>query len=474
MNTIEVAEIVNGRQLHKFGGSSLMDVDCYLRVARIIAKHSQPDDIIVVSAAGNTTNQLINWIKISQNHHQSLYQIQQSLHNYHTELISGLLPPEIALPLISKFIYDLRYSAVMLNNKITDQGYAAVVGQGEIWSARLMAALLNNLAVQSVWLDARDFLRAERSVQPKVDKCSSYPLLQNLLAQYPGKRLVVTGFISSNYAGETVLLGRNGSDYSATQIGALAGVVRVTIWSDVAGVYSADPRKVKDACLLPSLRLDEASELARLAAPVLHARTLQPLSDSNIDLWLRCSYRSEQVATRIERIFNYGMGSKIITSHDDICLIELRVSRKCDFRFIQQELELIVKHSQIKPLVVGIDQDHNVLQLYYTSEVAEGMLQMLCNSALPCKLQLRKRLGLLAIVGAGVSKNKFYIHCLYEHLKGQPVEFIWQAEDGISLVVILSQAPGSMLLQGLHKSLYRAEKHIGLVFCEIGSSMSSY
>lgn len=88
-------------------------------------------------------------------------------------------------------------------------------------------------------------------------------MLQQLLVQHPGKRLVVTGFISRNNAGETVLLGRNGSDYSATQIGALAGVSRVTIWSDVAGVYSADPRKVKDACLLPLLRLDEASELAR-------------------------------------------------------------------------------------------------------------------------------------------------------------------------------------------------------------------
>ncbi|TOL44336.1 hypothetical protein CGH97_24400, partial [Vibrio parahaemolyticus] len=101
--------------------------------------------------------------------------------------------------------------------------------------------------------------------------------------QLPNRRIVVTGFISRNQQGETVLLGRNGSDYSATQVGALADVDKVTIWSDVAGVYSADPRKVKDACLLPLLRLDEASELARLAAPVLHTRTLQPVSVSNID-----------------------------------------------------------------------------------------------------------------------------------------------------------------------------------------------
>ncbi|MDE9448700.1 bifunctional aspartate kinase/homoserine dehydrogenase II, partial [Xenorhabdus bovienii] len=86
---------------------------------------------------------------------------------------------------------------------------------------------------------------------------------------------------------------------------------KVTIWSDVAGVYSADPRKVKDACLLPLLRLDEASELARLAAPVLHTRTLQPVSVSDIDLQLRCSYQPEQGSTRIERVLATGTGAKI-------------------------------------------------------------------------------------------------------------------------------------------------------------------
>ncbi|KJF75539.1 hypothetical protein UA45_22885 [Morganella morganii] len=135
---------------------------------------------------------------------------------------------------------------------------------------------------------------------------------------------MVTGFISRNAAGETVLLGRNGSDYSATQVGALAGE-KVTIWSDVAGVYSSDPRKVKDACLLPLLRLDEASELARLAAPVLHTRTLQPVSVSDIDLQLRCSYQPEQGSTKIERVLASGTGAKIVTNHDEVCLIDIRL-----------------------------------------------------------------------------------------------------------------------------------------------------
>ncbi|MDU2768459.1 MAG: bifunctional aspartate kinase/homoserine dehydrogenase II [Enterobacter sp.] len=424
-----------GRQLHKFGGSSLADVKCYLRVAGIMTEYSQPGDMMVVSAAGSTTNQLISWLKLSQTDRLSAHQVQQSLRRYQSELIAGLLPADVADGLISAFTHDLERLAALLDSGITDAVYAEVVGHGEVWSARLMAAVLQHLGVDAAWLDARDFLRAERAAQPQVDEGLSYPLLQQLLVQHPGKRIVVTGFISRSNAGETVLLGRNGSDYSATQIGALAGVSRVTIWSDVAGVYSADPRKVKDACLLPLLRLDEASELARLAAPVLHARTLQPVSGSDIDLQLRCSYTPDQGSTRIERVLASGTGARIVTSHDDICLIEFQVPAGQDFRLAHKEIDTILKRAQV----------------------------ILDEAGLPGELRLRQGLALVAMVGAGVTRNPLHCHRFWQQLKGQPVEFTWQSEEGISLVAVLRKGPTESLIQGLHTSLFRAEKRIGLV-----------
>ncbi|HHL2501913.1 TPA: bifunctional aspartate kinase/homoserine dehydrogenase II [Yersinia enterocolitica] len=463
MNATAVAAAVTGRQLHKFGGSSLADVKCYLRVANIMANYSHPGDLMVVSAAGSTTNQLISWLKLSQTDRLSAHQVQQNLRRYQHDLISGLLSPEMAEPLLSEFIHDLERLAGLLDNKVDDAIYAEVVGHGEIWSARLMSAVLNKLDMDADWLDARSFLRAERAAQPQIDEGRSYPLLQQLMAQHPHQRLVVTGFISRNNAGETVLLGRNGSDYSATQVGALAGVERVTIWSDVAGVYSADPRKVKDACLLPLLRLDEASELARLAAPVLHTRTLQPVSGSDIDLQLRCSYQPEQGSTRIERVLASGSGAKIVTSHDDVCLIELQIAGHHDFSLAQKEIDLLLKRAQIKPLATGIHPDRNLLQLCYTSEVVNSALRVLEDATLPGKLSLREGLALVALVGAGVSKNPLHSHRFYQQLKDQPVEFIWQAEDGISMVAVLRLGPTEHLIQGLHQSLFRAEKRIGLM-----------
>ncbi|MEM6162480.1 bifunctional aspartate kinase/homoserine dehydrogenase II [Erwinia sp. P6884] len=451
------------RQLHKFGGSSLADAKCYQRVAGIMAEYGLPGDVMVVSAAGSTTNQLINWLKLSQSDRLSAHQVQQTLRRYQSELISSLLPAAQADTLITEFIHDLERLATLLDSKITETTYAEVVGHGEIWSARLMAAVLNLRDMKACWLDARDFLRAERAAQPQVDEGKSWPLLQQLIAQHPGERLVITGFISRNDAGETVLLGRNGSDYSATQIGALAGASRVTIWSDVAGVYSADPRKVKDACLLPLLRLDEASELARLAAPVLHTRTLQPVSGSDIDLQLRCSYQPEQGSTRIERVLASGTGARIVTSHDDVCLIEFQVSPQHDFATQNKEIDHLLKRAQLRPLATGVHPDRNLLQLCYTTEVVNSALALLQDAALPGQLKLREGMAMVAMVGAGVCRNPLHSHRFWQQLKDQPVEFIWQSEDGISLVAVLRVGPTEHLVRGLHQSLFRAEKQVGLV-----------
>lgn len=148
-----------GRQLHKFGGSSLADVKCYQRVAGIMAEYSQPDDMMVVSAAGSTTNQLISWLKLSQTDRLSAHQVQQALRRYQSELISGLLPADKADDLISGFIHDLERLAALLDGTITDAVYAEVVGHGEIWSARLMSAVLNLQGIDALAGRARIFTR---------------------------------------------------------------------------------------------------------------------------------------------------------------------------------------------------------------------------------------------------------------------------------------------------------------------------
>lgn len=391
------------RQLHKFGGSSLADPECYRRVVNILKEYSSATDLVVVSAAGKTTNRLIEFVEALDKDGRIAHECLQTLRQFQLELIEALLEGESAEQLTATIQQE--FTALgELTAPLSEAQKAQVLGHGEVWSSRLFAALLCQHDLQAVAQDARAFLRAEVGAQPEVDRARSYPLIKEALAQHAHCRVVITGFMAQNSDGETVLLGRNGSDYSATVIGALAEVDRVTIWSDVAGVYSADPRLVSDACLLPLLRLDEASELARLAAPVLHSRTLQPVAQSAMDLSLRCSYQPEAGSTQIERVLASGRGAKIITSLDEVLIVQLTFGHGHDFDRLESEVLEGLKRAQLEPLAYELEPDQHCLRLAYTEEIAGGALEYLQDHAIEAEIKLKEGFSLIAAVGAGVTK----------------------------------------------------------------------
>ncbi len=461
------------QQLHKFGGSSLANHDCYRNVLDILTQYSAADDLVVVSAAGKTTNHLLDFIHFLEQDGRTAYQHLQEIRSYQVDLIQGLLTGETADDLITALTQECSALA-KLTSPLTHAQHADVLAHGELWSARLLAALLNQHQLPAINLDARTFLRAEAGPQPEVDRVRSAPLFSDILAQYPQQRVVITGFIAQNSVNDTVLLGRNGSDYSATIIGALANVERVTIWSDVAGVYSADPRLVNEACLLPLLRLDEANELARLAAPVLHSRTLQPVVHSAMELHLRSSHQPEAGSTRIERILASGRGAKIITSLEDVLLIELTLPTGQDFTRQQHSVLAHLQRAQLEPLAFEIQADQHRLRLAYTRELANDVFRHLQDSALAIESKLREGYSLLAAVGAGVTRNAQHNHGFYQQLQQAPVEFIHGAPSELSLVAVLRQTRAADRVVSLHQQLFQAQKRVALALCGKGNIGSSW
>ncbi|EIV8491661.1 bifunctional aspartate kinase/homoserine dehydrogenase II [Vibrio vulnificus] len=461
------------RQLHKFGGSSLADPDCYRRVVNILKEYSGDNDLVVVSAAGKTTNRLIEFSEAQEKDGRLAHEALQALRQYQTGLVEALIASNQRSELLDQ-LADEFSTLAELSAPLTTAQKAAILGHGEVWSSRLLAALLNQHDLAAVAQDARAFLRAETGTQPEVDRARSYPLIKEVLAQHSHRRVVITGFMAQNQAGETVLLGRNGSDYSATVIGALAEVAKVTIWSDVAGVYSADPRLVSDACLLPLLRLDEASELARLAAPVLHSRTLQPVAQSATELNLRCSYTPESGSTRIERVLASGRGAKIITSLDDVMLVKLNFSAGHDFERQQKEVLRALKRAQLEPLAFEAQKDQFKLRLAYTTEIAGGALAHLQELGLAAEIKLKEGFSLVAAVGAGVTNNASHCFGFYQQLKHSPVEFISEAESGLSLVAVMRRVDIPVLVKAIHTQLFQAQKRVALALCGKGNIGSSW
>ncbi|WP_447471705.1 bifunctional aspartate kinase/homoserine dehydrogenase II [Vibrio harveyi] len=461
------------RQLHKFGGSSLANPECYQRVVGILKEYSAENDLVVVSAAGKTTNRLIEFLEGLDKDGRIAHEALQNLRLFQTELVEALLEGEAQTQVLDS-LQDEFSTLAELTAPLTEAQKAAVLGHGEVWSSRLLAALLSQQDLPAVAQDSRAFLRAEAGTQPEVDRARSYALIKEALTQHSHKRVIITGFMAQNEVGETVLLGRNGSDYSATVIGALAEVNTVTIWSDVAGVYSADPRLVSDACLLPLLRLDEASELARLAAPVLHSRTLQPVAQSTMDLNLKCSYQPESGSTRIERVLASGRGAKIITSLDEVLLVQLSFIHGHDFERAQKEVLQALKRAQLEPLAFEAQQDQQTLRLAYTAEIAGGALTYLQELAVEAEIKLKEGYSLLAAVGAGVTKNANHCFGFYQQLKHAPVEFISETESGLSLVAVLRRAEVEELVQCIHSQLFQAQKRVAVALCGKGNIGSSW
>ncbi|KEY91243.1 bifunctional aspartokinase/homoserine dehydrogenase 2 [Candidatus Photodesmus blepharus] len=447
------------RQLHKFGGNSLATPECYQHVVQIIKEHSNNGDIIVVSASGKTTDFLIKFVSYLRKDKCVADEILQELYKFHTKLVKKLLKEErrfqVLVQLGSEF-NTLRELVAPLNAEIE----ARVLGYGEIWSARLLAAVLCQENLPAINQDSRDFLRANLGIQPEIDLNSSYPLVKKMLVKHPHRRLVITGFMARDKQRNTVLLGRNGSDYSATAIGILTGVYQVTIWSDVAGVYSADPYIVNDAHLLPCLGLDEADELARLATPVLHSRTLQPVAQSKMHLHLRSSYQPKLGSTRIERTLSSHSGAKVITSLDEVLLIQLTFNhQKHNLQDTISSLLQNLKSAQLEPLTYETKIELYTFRLAYTTEKVNAALSYLQNLAIDTTtVKIQEGYSLIAAVGSGIVKNLNHCHDFYQQLKAHPIEFISESQSALSLVAILRNTSVSPLVIAIHNQLFQIKK----------------
>ena len=394
---------VSTREVHKFGGSNLADVGCFLRVSNIVREHCGPDDLFVVSAAGKTASRLEAFAD-QCGHDPFAARVElASLFEYQLELVNGLLIGTAQKKLSNALRTEFTLLRGMADEIVEPTHRAHIIGHGEVWAARLLTALLNQFGLLSEWLDSREVLRAEPSAQPVIDQTRSAPLVQFAVQSRPGLRIVITGSMASDQDGKTVFLGDKGSDYAATTIGILAGSQCITIWSDLAVVYTADPRMVDTAQLLPSLSLAEANELAKLGAPVLHRRSLEPVIDSNVTVALRSSYDPFGDTTTMDRDIS-AIGAKVVTSVDSIAVFSVSSpsGESCE-RFARLAEESI-RNAQLEPIAVHVPATHGAVRFLFLEEHAADAANCL-ESAGFTVAQLEDQHSLIAAVGAGVAHS---------------------------------------------------------------------
>ncbi|MBR9727571.1 bifunctional aspartate kinase/homoserine dehydrogenase II [Shewanella intestini] len=444
--------------LHKFGGSSLADADCYRRVAHILLTHGNSDDLVVVSAAGKTTNFLYKLLKLREE--GQLWQEElQVLISFQQKLIEQLLSNQQARDLRERLSTD-KAQLMSLLSLPSRNSYQLnqVVSFGERWSARLMAALLRESGVGASNVDACAILLADEGGVPNIRLAESHDKVQALLAKHPNERVIITGFICANDKGDTLLLGRNGSDYSATLIASLADIGRVTIWTDVEGVFNADPNKINDARLLNSLSLAEADKLAHLGSPVLHCRTLQPLFNTKVSLAVRSSYASHTDFTLIAPQSS-SASAPVVTSLNKVALLSFKIGGSLD------ALISLLKEQTLTPLASWSYAQQKV-ELAFTVENKELVEQLLSSKAQEFEisaLNSHTDMGLVALVSADAK----LFHRSFARLLSRDAKPVF--EDALSLVTLVPQAQVNLLTQKVHRRCAGPRMRIGVLLLGVGN-----
>jgi aspartate kinase len=322
-------------QVMKFGGTSMGDAACIRRAAEIVATAAQNGPVVaVVSAMAGVTNRLIKAAETSeQGDEQTAASVTSELRAQHATAISALVEDAAGRAQLTaetesilQEVANLCRGTALLR-ELTPRTLDAIASAGERFSARLLAASLFQLGVKSVAVDATELIVTS----------SEYGQAEPLIAETrlrAGERLgpllasaqvpVVTGFIGATTEGILTTLGRGGSDYSATILGAVLDAGQIIIWTDVDGVLSADPRLVPEARLLREISYAEAAELAFFGAKVLHPKTLRPVAEAGIPVWIRNSFAPEKPGTKITPTGRPAeSGVKAITSISNVSLITL-------------------------------------------------------------------------------------------------------------------------------------------------------
>jgi aspartate kinase len=280
--------------VYKFGGTSINSPEGVCNLGKIVSKCND-NLIVVVSAMGKTTNMLetVNVACFERNKDETL-RILSGIEDYHYNMIDGLT--EMSIPVREKLksaIASLVESVINFieNNKNYDFDYCygQIVSLGELLSSTIVNEYVNSTVKTSGLVDARSFITTDslfREANVYFDKTEEK--LADIFSFRNGMNCYITqGFIGSNLNGDTTTLGREGSDYSAAIIASLTNANSLTVWKDVPGVLNADPKLFPDTKLLPELSYKDAAELSYYGAQVMHHKTIKPLVNKNIPLYVK-------------------------------------------------------------------------------------------------------------------------------------------------------------------------------------------
>ncbi|NDK39218.1 bifunctional aspartate kinase/diaminopimelate decarboxylase [Pseudoxanthomonas gei] len=445
----------------KFGGTSVSRRHRWDTIGRLAQRRAGENDarvLVVVSALSGVTNELTAIADGAADSDVRLLQLEQRHREFAVEL--GLDPEQV----LGERLAALRALGVDPRAGGRDLAWQAeLLAQGELLSSSLGAAYLRAAGLDFGWMDARQWLQA--SLLPNQSpwaqrlsvSCSTSPSegWSAAFRQQPARMLLTQGFIARHEDGGTAVLGRGGSDTSAAYFGALLGARRVEIWTDVPGMFSANPREVPDARLLTRLDYYEAQEIATTGAKVLHPRSIKPCRDASVPMAILDTERPELPGTSIDGGAATVPGVKAISRRNGIVLVSMegigmwqQVGFLADVfaRFKKHGLSVDLIGSAETNVTVSLDPSENLVNTDVLAALSADLSEI-------CRVKVIVPCAAITLVGRGMRSLLHKLSDVWATFGRERVHMISQSSNDLNLTFVIDEADADGLLPVLHAAL---------------------
>lgn len=475
----------------KFGGSSVASAKNIKQVKQIVSKTKGDKKAVVVSAFGGITDLLLKAAEKASSQDNSYSDVVKEIESRHLTVIKELLPINAQSAVLSKVKSDINvlesllegaFSIGELTPKLSDK----IVSHGELLSSYIIAQFFSSEGLDVVFKDSRELIETDEQYGGAiVDFDATYKKCEAFFAGNNYKIIVLGGFIASSKNGETTTLGRGGSDYSAAIIAAATNSEVLEIWTDVSGMFTANPSIVKQAKAIPELSYEEAMELSHFGASVLYPPTIQPVLSKDIPIHIKNTFNPEVAGTLINK--GKSENKKVvsgISSVENIGLLSLEgpgmvgipgISARFFDELSKAEINiiLITQASSEHSICIGIsEKDANKavqkIETAFAFEIAQGKIN---------PVRSETGLAIIALIGDQMKSHQGLSGKMFSTLGKNNVNIraIAQGASERNISAVISSADVKKALNALHEEFFEENvKQLNLFVMGVGNVGSKF
>ena len=451
----------------KFGGTSVANFEAITRAIFIVGGRLDQKPVVVVSALSKVTDLLyrISDAAASRNASEAK-SLMAELRSRHVNLAADLLEQspslkENAVGRVNAICDSLEelVNAVCAVGELSDRNKAIIISNGELLSSTIICFVMNAKGIRTNFIDARkmmitsnEYLKAEPDVDEIVKRV---PAVVN--EAFKGMDAVITqGFIGTNHSGEQTVLGRGGSDYSASLIGMAMDAERIEIWTDVDGVRSADPRKVENTRYLEKISFEEAAEMAHFGAKVLHPLTIEPAVKKNIPIYVLNSMNPSGKGTAILRSELIEDGVKSVSFKENIRVINIFSMKMINTSGFLRRVFEIFSESKVSVDLISTSEA-NISVTVDAAEKIDKVVEQLSEFA---DVIVDDDKSQVSVIGKNIVRLNGMLKKTFAPLKRTNVYMISQGASFVNISFVVDREELVEVVKDLHYHLFEVEEEL--------------